>query len=230
MLNMSSVPAFPPSGPPDPDRTARARIRDAAIAQFGRHGVAGTSLKVIAAEAGVSQPLIVHHFGSKDGLRRACDEHVAAVIRQRKLDALSQGPGLDVFATLRASGPDSGVIMRYLSRTLGDGTPQVAAIIDEMVDDAVDYMAEGVRSGLVRPSEFPRERAVILVLWSLGMVTLHDHVERLLGVDLGGDPTQLGPYLLPAMELLAGSLFTEGVYEQMRATFPLERHERGNTP
>jgi AcrR family transcriptional regulator len=56
------------------------RLRDAAIARFGRDGFA-VGLRAIAAHAGVTAALIVHHFGSKEGLRRACDEHVLAVVR-----------------------------------------------------------------------------------------------------------------------------------------------------
>ena len=41
----------------DPDRTARARIRDAAITRFAQDGIAATSLRSIAEDVGVSPPL-----------------------------------------------------------------------------------------------------------------------------------------------------------------------------
>lgn len=208
---MSSV--APP--PAEAEHTGRDRIRDAAIVAFGAHGVAGTSLKTIAAEAGVSPALIVHHFGSKAGLRRACDEHVAARIRAQKLDAVLQGTEFDPLAALRRAG-DSRPLLRYLARTLGDGTPEVAALIDEMVDDAVEYMAEGERTGLITPSDHPRERVVVLLLWMFGMLSLHEHLERLLGVDLLGDPDQLGPYILPALEIFAKGVVSEDLYRRAR--------------
>ncbi len=58
------------------DLTAAARIRDAAIEQFGDQGF-GVGLRSIAEAAGVSAALVIHHFGSKDGLRQACDDFVA---------------------------------------------------------------------------------------------------------------------------------------------------------
>ena len=58
------------------DLTSQARIRDAALVRFGADGFAGTSVRSIAADAGVSPALVLHHFGSKEGLRTACDEHV----------------------------------------------------------------------------------------------------------------------------------------------------------
>ncbi|WP_083442006.1 TetR/AcrR family transcriptional regulator [Nitriliruptor alkaliphilus] len=203
----------PPSG--TDDRTGRARIRDAAIELFGERGVDGTSLKLIAEAAGVSQPLIVHHFGSKDGLRVACDEHVAAQVRASKLDAMSQGPSMDPMAALRGA-EDSRHLMRYLGRTLTDGSPHVAVLVDEMVDDAVEYMAEGERTGLILPSEHPRSRAAVLTLWSLGLLTLFEHAERLLGVDLLGSPEQYGAYVLPALEMLSKGVVPEALYDQMR--------------
>lgn len=180
---------------------------------------------MIAATADVSQPLIVHHFGSKDRLRAACDSRVAEVIRTAKLDAMRQGPQLDPLAALRGA-DEFRPVLRYLVRTLGDGTPQVAALVDEMVDDAVEYMAEGERSGLIKPSEHPRQRAVVLVLWSFGLLTMHEHVERLLGVDLLGDAQQMGPYVLPVLEILTRGVLTDDVYERTRGAFPQEGDAR----
>ena len=62
------------------DLTARARIRDAAVARFGRDGFRAP-VRAIAEDAGVSAALVIHHFGSKDALRAECDEHVLRVIR-----------------------------------------------------------------------------------------------------------------------------------------------------
>ena len=209
--------SMPVAGPED-ERTGRARIRDAAIMAFGDRGVDGTSLKVIATEAGVSQALIIHHFGSKDGLRRACDEYVAATFRASKFAVVAQGPQMDPVAALRQVG-DGRALLRYLARTLGDGSPHVAELLDEMVDDAVAYMAEGERTGLITSSEYPRERAVVLLLWSLGALTLHEHLERLLGVDLLGEPEDLGAYVLPVMELFSRGVMHEELYQRMRAGF-----------
>ncbi len=58
------------------DLTARARIRDSAIVYFGRHGFRTATVRAIAADADVSPALVIHHFGSKDGLREACDAYV----------------------------------------------------------------------------------------------------------------------------------------------------------
>jgi AcrR family transcriptional regulator len=198
----------------DQDRTARARIRDAALARFASNGVADTSLKEIAADVGVSPPLVIHHFGSKEGLRIACDEYVVRMIREGKRAFANRA--MDPVQSLRAI--DQALpLIRYLARTLVDPTPHVANLIDEMVEDAVAYTAEAVEHGVMKPTEFPRDRAVVLVMWQLGALALHEHIERLLGIDLTGDAQDLLRWMLPAGEILAKGAMPEELYEQMRA-------------
>lgn len=216
MLNMSSA------SPPDADRTGRARIRDAAIARFAADGVAKTSLKAIAEDAGVSPPLVVHHFKSKAGLRVACDEYVAATIREEKRKVLTQGGPFDPFGQAEGFLP----LIRYLARTLADGSPEATALLDEMVEDAVAYMDEGVRAGMIKPSEHHRGRAVVLTLWSLGALMLHEHMERLLGAPLTADAKGLAAYMVPASEILANGLLTEDFAERLKDALPQKKDDR----
>ena len=60
------------------DLTAQARIRNAAVELFARDGFEKTNLRAIAAAAGVSAGLVIHHFGSKDELIGAGALHVCA--------------------------------------------------------------------------------------------------------------------------------------------------------
>lgn len=55
---------------PDGDRT-RERVLEAAVPLFARHGFAGTSVRMIAADAGVNVATLAYHFSDKDGLYRA---------------------------------------------------------------------------------------------------------------------------------------------------------------
>lgn len=208
---MRSTPTEPSGASAIDDRTTVARIRDVAIACFADAGVAATSVRTIAEAAGVSPALVIHHFGSKADLRVACDEHVAETIRTSKQEAMASGPDLDPLAAVRrASG--MAPLMRYLARTLVDGTPQVAELFDEMVADAEHYMADGVAGGMLRPSAHPRGRAAVLVTWTLGALVLHEHVERVLGVDLTGDPNDAlttPEYIGPVLEMYTDGVLTE---------------------
>jgi len=188
--------------------STKSRIRDAAITLFADQGVAATGVRAIAAAAGVHPSLIIHYFGTKDGLRVACDKHVAAFVREHKQNVMRSAGRFDV-AELRDLG-EGPPLMRYLARTLVDGSPHTAALVDEMVNDAVDYLSEGVASGLVRPTEHPYERAALLAIWSLGALALHEHVQRLFGIDLtnlDGAAAVESAYGRVASELLGTGIF-----------------------
>jgi AcrR family transcriptional regulator len=219
-LNVSSIGAATTEGRPIDDRTAKARIRDAAVECFAEHGVPATTARKVAAVAEVSPGLVMHHFGSMDGLRTACDEYVTAVIRELKSGAMAEGAGFDPLAALRdqESGPP---FARYLARTLIDGSPHVVDLVDELVADAVAYIETGVETGMLTPSRYPRERAAILTMWSLGALVLHDHLARLIGVDITeplDNPQGASSYVAPVLEILSGFV-TETTVELMSEAF-----------
>ena len=200
----------------DDERSARERILDAAIARFAEHGVAGTSLKAIAEQADVSQALIVHHFGSKQGLRDACDAHIIGVIRDQMRQAADEGADLDVLAAFRRRQQAQAHALPYLARALSEGGPAAVALVDELAEETLRSTEQGVADGTYVPAAHPRERALVLLIWSLGAVTLHEHVKRLLGADLTGEPAALLPYLRGATELLTDGLFSEDLRDSVR--------------
>jgi AcrR family transcriptional regulator len=202
----------------DADLKARARIRDAALILFAADGVTGASVRAIASEAGVSPGLVIHHFGSKDGLVRACDEYVVSHIRDANRDATGTA-GADPLASFR--GPTQGPpLLLYLARRLTDRSADVAELVDEMVRDAAANNADAVRAGFMTPSDDPESRAAVLVIWSLGALVLGDHVRRILGADITGDPAGMAPYLRPAAEILTHGALSPAVYDGIRAAFP----------
>lgn len=200
------------------DRTAKARIRDAAIECFAKHGIADTTVRKIAEIAKVSPGLVMHHFGSMDGLRAACDDYIATVIREQKSGALSAGPSIDVLAALRES--DTGYLGQYLARILVDDSPAVAHLVDDLVADAEEYIQQGVEAGIILPSENPGGRAALLLLWQLGALVLHRHMDRLLGIDLTDPDATTKPslvnYIAPVYEVLGGGFFTEEFVERLQ--------------
>ncbi|MBP2334809.1 AcrR family transcriptional regulator [Saccharothrix coeruleofusca] len=181
------------------DLTARARIRDAALVRFGVDGVAGASVRAIAADAGVSPALVVHHFGSKEGLRQACDEHVLAA-----MDSGDDLRGEALAEVLAAATP----VRRYLARALLDGADAATALFDRIVERTERWLAEGETAGWVRPTADSRARAVVYVSWQLAPLLLGEQVGRL----LGGDPAEASTATRGAragLEMLTGGLFTD---------------------
>lgn len=181
------------------DLTARARIRDAALARFGADGIAGTSVRAVASDAGVSPALVVHHFGSKEGLREACDEHVLEAIRS----GAEAGTGA-LGEVLNAATP----VRRYLARALVDNTPAAAKLFTEIVERTEQWLAEGEEEGWVRPAPDARARSVTYVSWLMAPLLLGDHVGRL----LGGDPAETATAVRGAragLEMLTNGLFQD---------------------
>ncbi|MEU3648801.1 TetR family transcriptional regulator [Lentzea sp. NPDC034063] len=181
------------------DLTARARIRDAALTRFGMDGIAGTSVRAVASDAGVSPALVVHHFGSKDGLRAACDDYVLDAIRSGS-DAATDALG----EVLHAATP----VRRYLARALLDDTAAAGALFTEIVERTEQWLAQGESEGWARPASDTRARSVTYVSWLLAPLLLGDHVGRLLGGDPAETPTAVRG-ARAGLEMLTDGLFVD---------------------
>ncbi len=73
--------------PTFPLADARNTILESALATFAEHGFHGATMRTIAHAAGVSQGLLHHHFGGKDGLWLRVGERITADF----LDYMSAG-------------------------------------------------------------------------------------------------------------------------------------------
>ncbi|WP_226346811.1 TetR/AcrR family transcriptional regulator [Agilicoccus flavus] len=162
------------------DLTARARIRDAALAAFAELGFARATMRVIADRAGVSPALVVHHFGSKDGLRAACDDHLMTFIRTEKSQVFTTGSLPQLSAYLEAH-PQARPLYAYLLLVVTEGGPRAAEMFDRMVDDVEGLLAVGEAAGTIRPTDDPRARAALQAGIGLGLLLLDRHVARHLG-------------------------------------------------
>jgi AcrR family transcriptional regulator len=70
---------------------ARRLILEAARSRLATTGPEGLRLQDIAAAAGISHPLILHHFGSREGLVRALTREAAAELRDKLVTAMETG-------------------------------------------------------------------------------------------------------------------------------------------
>ncbi|GAA4288239.1 TetR/AcrR family transcriptional regulator [Georgenia daeguensis] len=206
---MGSTPSAAPR--PSADLTTRARTRDAAVRRFAADGMAAP-LRAIASDAGVSAGLILHHFGSRAGLRQACDEHVLAEIRRNKATVLGAAGGPGAFLVQLAQVEGYAPLVGYVLRCLQGGGPESARFVDHLVEDAVGYLREAEEAGTVRPSRDPEARARLLAEQALGALLLQlparqDHL------DLDELPAWLRAYseriVLPLLELYTEPLLAD---------------------
>jgi AcrR family transcriptional regulator len=161
------------------DLTARARIRDAALRLFAERGLDGTTIRDIAREAGVSGGLIRHHFGSKDDLRAACDSHALDQLMRIKEQAVLEGQVSNP-AFMSASHPTVLLNLRYLARSLVDGSPAAAAMYDEMVALGEDWLARHNPGQMADPHAY----SAVLVAMQSGLLMMHSQLSRWLGADI----------------------------------------------
>lgn len=187
------------------DQTTRARIRDAAIATFGRDGFAA-GVRAVATAADVSPGLVNHHFGSKDGLRQACDDHVLGVIHDSKSAAMSGSPAGIIGQLMEIDG--YAPYVAYVVRSFGAGGELAHRMFESMVDDAVAYLEDGVASSRVKPSRDARARARFLVRQNVGGMLLHIQMAPA-GTDFTTALRELADEItLPALELYTEGFFT----------------------
>lgn len=201
MLNMRSVLLE--------DATTRARIRDAAIARFGAHGFGRTTVREIAAVAGVSPALVIHHFGSKAELRNACDDWLVAQLMGEK--GRLGAPA--VASTIREWLDDPGrfrAYIDYVSSMLADGTEGGARLFDLLLAETRAMLDAGVVDGSMLPSTDPELRAVLITLYGLAPLLLRDQLARTLGAPLDS-PAVLRRMTVPTLEL-----YTHGLYADQR--------------
>lgn len=189
------------------DRTTTARIRDAAIDQFGQHGFS-VGLRTIAEAAGVSAALVIHHFGSKDGLRTSCDAYVAEVIRDAKSESMQTSDPASWLAQM-AEIESFAPVVAYLVRSMQSGSDLAKSFWLKMVENAEQYLEEGVRTGVLKPSRDPRARARYLAICGGGAFLLY--------IQMHDNPTDLRTVLhdygeemvLPALEIYTNGLMAD---------------------
>jgi AcrR family transcriptional regulator len=162
------------------DLTARARIREAAIRHFADEGYERTTIRAIASTAGVSPGLLRHHFGSKEELRRACDEHIAETLRRINAQYLDDMGG--------AAGDRRHVqpFERYIVRALAENSPSAAAIFDQMVTMTEQWLKRADETRPDPPAVDRRIRAALISAMGSGIPLLHEQLSRTLGADIFG--------------------------------------------
>lgn len=184
------------------DLTARARIRNAAVELFAADGFERTSLRAIAASAGVTSGLVVHHFGGKDGLRTACDTYVLDQLLRRARDAGS----VSLLQEYLADPDQYHVHINYMSRALADDSPAAATFVDAIVAASEATLAAGAADGTMRPSSDVRALAVLSVLTSLATLTMPPALVRALGAE------EFGPDVLRRLAVPTLEIYTHGLY------------------
>ena len=208
------------------DLTARAVIRNEALRLFAERGPEAVSMRQVAAAAGVSPGLVVHHFGSRAGLREAVDAHVAAVF-DGLVNALAEADwsdtevGASFVAVVLAQLPAGSPILGYLRWLLLSGDPAGTTLFLRwhlLTGQVLDQMTA---AGIIRPSPDPPARAAFLLVNDLAALLMHEH----LTAALGDDPLSeagMARWTDSLLDVYRNGLFTAAQTPDAASTPPLE--------
>ena len=151
---------------------------------FAERGVAATSIREVAAEAGVSSSLVVHHFKTKAGLKAAADARAVALLAEIlstfPADSTEVEPAMRSLSEGLRAEPD---LMAYLRRMLIDGGDAATDLFTGLVDATAEELSTQERAGVISPSTDPRTRAAFLLVNDLGLIVLQDLVKDAIGLD-----------------------------------------------
>ena len=138
----------------------RQKLLDAAIAYVAGHGLTDLSLRQLAAELGTSHRMLIHHFGSKEGLWLAIVQEVER--RQRELVAeFVPDPTVSLESQLRAwwrhfsdpsLWPNERLFFEVYGQALHDRTP-ANQLLDGDIDSWLDPISAIAESMGVAPDD-----------------------------------------------------------------------------
>jgi len=174
--------------------TAEARrqaVLDTACRVFSRSSYRGATTAEIAREAGISEPILYRHFGSKRDLYLACLDEAWRSFRATCEDAIAADPAKCLGAiadAYMAKGKKIRVIdlwIQALNEASGDKV--IAAAVRKQIRDVHDFFADVIRDGqhrgVVHADRDPVAEAWIFVAGGL-LATIDSRLGGLLGHDL----------------------------------------------
>jgi AcrR family transcriptional regulator len=172
------------------DLTGKANIRNAALRLFAERGHDAVTMREIAAVAGVSPALVVHHFGSKEGLRAAVDDYAGrafdslfAMDGQDVVEAMTGDASMSIAEMFARAFPPGSPLPAYLRRLFLTNDPAGAALFGRWFAQTRELLDAMTGIGGARPGEDPAVRAAFLLVNDLALLLLRNQVAAAIGVD-----------------------------------------------
>jgi AcrR family transcriptional regulator len=195
-------------------RTTRAIIRDESLRLFAERGSDAVTVRQIAAAAGVSPALVIHHFGSKKGLRAAVDSYVNGVFdvlfqQMSTFDWHGEGAEVSLAELMLRQLPSDSPIPAYLRRLWLSGEEPGLMIFRHWHELSCRMMDRLAESGALRPSGDPVVRSAFAMVNDLALLLLHGQ----LAVALGFDPLTtegMARWAKEALDVYRYGLFAPG--------------------
>lgn len=201
------------------DAPLRDKILRAGLELFGSQGFAATTVRQIANRAGVSVGLVNHHFGSKEGLRIACDEWAMSTIGGEKNLFAEAGGSLPELGRYLDDHPEFAPLMDYLTTTFREGGPAADRVFDLLVEVSENLLKTGIAAGTIRPVEDVGGLAAVLTAYSLGASLLSKPLATKLGGESLLDKEAYAAYARISLDLFQrGLLITDWLLPDSEAS------------
>lgn len=191
------------------ERTNVERIRYAALKSFAAYGIGATSLRAVAAAAGVSLGLVQHHFATKAGLVKAVDDYVLALVVAEMSQPVPEQTDDSVaeignrVTRIISEHPD---VAGYVGRALVDGSPLGTTLFDALMKAGMARWNHRVERGETRPDLDVTWAVINALVLALGAVSLRTHIDRHLAEPFT-TPAQLQRWQAATDTLLREGLF-----------------------
>jgi len=166
-------------------------VLDAACHVFSNSSYRGATTADIAREAGITEPILYRHFGSKRDLYVAClavtwqslREHAEQAVRENPTGCL--GAVADMYMAKRAKIRLVDLWIQALTEASEDATiaKAVRSQIREVHDFFADLIRRGQADGLVHADRDPEAEAWIFIAGGM-LATIDQRLGGLLGGDL----------------------------------------------
>jgi AcrR family transcriptional regulator len=174
-----------------PDR--RQAVLDTACRVFFQKSYRGATTAQIAREAGITEPILYRHFGSKRDLYLACLDEAWRQFREFAEDALETNPQgclgaiADAYTAKQAKLRLVDLWIQALTEASEDDV--IAGALREQIRAVHDFFADVIRrgqaDGVLNPDRDPVAEAWIFVAGGL-LATIDHRLGGLLGGDLDG--------------------------------------------
>ena len=185
------------------------RIRAAALRSLGAHGASATTMRGVAAAAGVSLGSVQHHFATKAGLIGAVDDYVLELITSTMSKPLQDPPGdsvAEIGDRINALFMKQPEVAAYLGRALVDGSPLGVKIFDTLMTTGTVRWQKRRERGELRDDVDLTWAAINSLVLALGAISLRPHLDRHLPEPFIA-PTQLDRWRDATDALLREGLF-----------------------
>ena len=179
---------------------------------FAERGYGDTSLRAVATEAGVSHGLVIHHYGSKEGLRAAANSWVTERLMANKERYFPGGPMPSMTDFAASLGPDVLTIRAYLARSLREGGELGSTVFTMLCEFSETAQERLGAAGVMRVPSDPTANAVIFAALTSALWTFETDIAARLGGESMVDPSVLLRYSAAFIELLDGGVFTDPEY------------------